>query len=172
MTRVLVTYASKHGSTEEIARAIAHELHERNLDVDCVDVGDASLGVFDAVILGSAVYMGRWRSEARHFLKKHSDTLRAIPFWIFSSGPVGEKADDEIEQNSKWLEPHRILELAEAAGMRGHIVFGGRLPTDPHGFVENSMVRNTPEEFHDSRDWDAIRRWADEVAEKLQPAHA
>ena len=172
MTRVLVTYASKHGSTEEIARAIAHELRERNLDVDCVDVGDASLGVFDAVILGSAVYMGRWRSEARHFLKKHLDTLSTIPFWIFSSGPVGEKADDEIEENSKWLEPHRILELAEAAGLRGHTVFGGRLPTDPHGFVENSMVRNTPEEFRDSRDWAAIGRWADEVAEQLQPAHA
>jgi menaquinone-dependent protoporphyrinogen oxidase len=172
MTRVLVTYASKHGSTEEIARAIAHELRERNLDVDCVDVGDASLGVFDAVILGSAVYMGRWRSEARHFLKKHREALSTIPFWIFSSGPVGEKADDEIEENSNWLEPHRVLELAESAGMRGHIVFGGRLPTDPHGFVENSMVRSTPEEFRDSRDWDAIRRWADEVAEQLQPAHA
>ena len=172
MTRVLVTYASKHGSTEEIARAIAHELRERNLDTDCVGVGDASLGAFDAVILGSAVYMGRWRSEARHFLKKHLDTLSTIPFWIFSSGPVGEKADDEIEQNSKWLEPRRILELAESAGVRGHIAFAGRLPTDPHGFVETAMVRNTPEEFRDSRDWDAIRRWADEVAEQLQPAHA
>ena len=172
MTRVLVTYASKHGSTEEIARAIAHELRERNLDVDCVDVGDASLGVFDAVILGSAVYMGRWRGEARHFLKKHLHTLSTMPFWIFSSGPVGEKADEEIEQNSKWLEPHRILDLAESAGVRGHIAFGGRLPTDPQGFIENSMVRNTPEEFRDSRDWDAIRQWADGVAEQLQPAHA
>ena len=65
-----------------------------------------------------------------------------------------------------------MLELAESAGVRGHIVFGGRLPTDPEGFIENSMVRNTPEEFRDSRDWDAIRRWADEVAEQLQPAHA
>ena len=172
MTRVLVTYASKHGSTEEIARAIAHELRERNLDVDCVDVGDASLGVFDAVILGSAVYMGRWRSEAKHFLKKHLDTLSTIPFWIFSSGPVGEKAQEDFDKNAKWLEPHRVLEIAEKAGMRGHMVFGGRLPTDPEGFMENSMVRNTPEEFRDSRDWDAIRRWADEVAEQLQPAHA
>ena len=172
MTRVLVTYASKHGSTEEIARAIAHELRERNLDVDCVGVGDASLGVFDAVVLGSAVYMGRWRSEARHFLKKHLDTLSKVPFWIFSSGPVGEKVQEEFEQNSKWLEPHRILDLAESAGVRGHIAFAGRLPTDPHGFVENSMVKNTPQEFRDSRDWDAIRRWADDVAEQLQPAHA
>jgi menaquinone-dependent protoporphyrinogen oxidase len=172
MTRVLVTYASKHGSTEEIARAIAHELQERNLDTDCVEVGDASLGVFDAVILGSAVYAGRWRSEARHFLKKHLDEFSKVPFWIFSSGPVGEKAQEDFEQNSKWLEPHKVLELAESAGMRGHKVFGGRLPTDPHGMIENSMVRNTPEEFRDLRDWDAIRAWADEVAKELQPAPA
>ena len=172
MTRVLVTYASKHGSTEEIARAVAHELSERNLDTDCVSVGDASLGVFDAVILGSAVYAGRWRSEARHFLKKHLEALSEVPFWIFSSGPVGEKAQEDLDKNSKWLEPHKVLELAEKAGVRGHVVFGGRLPTDPHGFVENSMVRNTPEEFSDSRDWDAIRAWADQVAAELQPAHA
>ena len=172
MTRILVTYASKHGSTGEIARAIADELRERNLDADCVDVEVASLGAFDAVILGSAVYAGRWRSEARHFLKKHVDTLAKVPFWIFSSGPVGEKAQEDFDKNSKWLEPHRVLEIAEKAGMRGHIVFGGRLPTDPEGFMENSMVRNTPEEFRDSRDWDAIRQWADGVAEQLQPAHA
>lgn len=172
MTRVLVTYASKHGSTGEIARAIADELRERNLDADCVDVQVASLGAFDAVILGSAVYAGRWRKEARQFLKKHHDALSKVPFWIFSSGPVGEKAQEDFEKNSKWLEPHRVLELAEAAGVRGHIVFGGRLPADPEGFVENAMVRNTPEEFSDARDWVAIRRWADEVAAELQPAHA
>ena len=172
MTRILVTYASKHGSTGEIARAIAAELRERNLDADCVDVEVASLGVFDAVILGSAVYAGRWRHEARRFLKKHRDELSKVPFWIFSSGPVGESAEKDVENSSKWLEPHRVLELAEAAGVRGHIVFGGRLPMDPQGFVENAMVRNTPEEFSDARDWVAIRLWADEVAEVLQPAHA
>jgi menaquinone-dependent protoporphyrinogen oxidase len=172
MTRVLVTYASKHGSTGEIARAIADELKERNLDADCVEVGDASLGAFDAVILGSAMYMGRWRSEARHFLKKHRDELSHMPFWIFSSGPVGEKKEEDVEDNTKWLEPHRVLDLAESAGVRGHVVFGGRLPTDPHGFVENAMVKNTPVELQDARDWTAIRAWADEVAQQLQPAHA
>lgn len=172
MTRVLVTYASKHGSTGEIARAIAAELRERNLDADCVDVEVASLGAFDAVILGSAVYAGRWRSEARHFLKKHLDTLSKVPFWIFSSGPVGEKAQEDFEENSKWLEPHRVLELAESAGVRGHMVFAGRVPPDPEGFVEKSMLKNTPEQFRDLRDWDAIRRWADEVADQLQQARA
>jgi menaquinone-dependent protoporphyrinogen oxidase len=170
MTRVLVTYASKHGSTGEIARAIADELRERNLDVDCVEVGVASLDVFDAVILGSAVYAGRWRREALHFLKKHREALSKVPFWVFSSGPTGEKAHEDFEKNSKWLEPHHVLDLAESAGMRGHVVFGGKVPDDPEGFIENSMVRNTPEEFRDSRNWEDIRRWADEVADQLQPA--
>jgi menaquinone-dependent protoporphyrinogen oxidase len=168
MTRVLVTYASKHGSTGEIAAAIAAELRDKGLDADCVDVGAASLGAFDAVVLGSAVYMGRWRPEARRFLKKHADELSSVPFWIFSSGPVGEKAEEEFEEGGKWLEPPKVLERAGAAGMRGHVVFGGRVPRDPDGWVEKSMSRNTPEEFQDARDWDKIREWADEIAADLR----
>jgi menaquinone-dependent protoporphyrinogen oxidase len=168
MTRVLVTYASKHGSTGEIAEAIAEELRQKGLDADCVDVGAASLGAFDAVVLGSAVYMGRWRSEARRFLKKHVDELSKLPFWIFSSGPVGEKADEDFEENGTWLEPRKVLERAESAGVRGHVVFGGRMPREPDGWVEKSMVRNTPEQFKDARDWDKIRAWADEIAESLR----
>ena len=167
MTRVLVTYASKHGSTAEIAEAIAAELRTHGLTVDSADATEASPAGFDAVVLGSAVYVGRWRREARRFLKTNLDALRAVPFWIFSSGPAGEKAAEDLAENGKWLEPHKVLALAESAGVRGHTVFSGRVPVDPHGFVEESMVRNTPAEFQDSRDWDEIQRWAAGIASEL-----
>ena len=95
--RVLVTWASKHGSTSEIAAAVAR-------DLQASDAGRASGLVasavpveqrpdptgFDAVVLGSAVYVGRWREEARDYAAEHTTALRSRPVWLFSSGPIGE----------------------------------------------------------------------------------
>jgi menaquinone-dependent protoporphyrinogen oxidase len=168
MANVLVAFASKHHSTAEIAEAVAEELRANGHAVDCVDAGGAAAADgYDAVVLGSAVYIGRWRREARQYLKHNSEALSHIPFWIFSSGPVGEQSDEDAGGEEKWLEPHKVLKQAEAAGVRGHVVFGGRVPQDPGNFVERSMLQNTPEQFRDLRDWDEIRDWAASVAREL-----
>lgn len=165
--RVLVTYASKNGSTEEIAEAIADELSSHGLEVICRSARDGDADGVDAVILGSAVYAGRWLRPARRFLKDESDRLRHLPFWLFSSGPFGEQATHPTEADLRWQEPPKVISRAQELGVRGHAVFGGRLPTDPHGFVEMAMVRNTPEENRDARDWAQIRSWASTVAHDL-----
>ncbi|MCL4287774.1 MAG: flavodoxin, partial [Thermoleophilia bacterium] len=67
---VLVAYASKHGSTAEIAAAVAAEIREHGLGADCVAAGEvADVERYDAVVLGSAVYLKRWQGDARHFLR-------------------------------------------------------------------------------------------------------
>ncbi len=170
MTKVLVAYASKHHSTAEIADAVADELRAHGLDVECLEAGETSAEGYDAVVLGSAMYAGRWLRHARTFLKHNLDALKQVPFWIFTSGPVGENVDKELEEDSKWLEPHHVLGLAESVGLRGHVVFAGKIPEDPHGFIEKAMARNTPEEFRDSRDWDQIRKWGAEIATELGAA--
>jgi menaquinone-dependent protoporphyrinogen oxidase len=161
---VLVAYASKRGSTAEIAETVAATLRREGLKV-CLDpAGEVqSLERFDAVVLGSAVYMKRWRGDARHFLKKHRKALRQRPFWVFSSGPVGDPAQD----NPDWMEPPELAEKVEELGGRGHAVFGGCLPTEPKGFIERAMVEDTPREHRDRRDWDEIRAWAQQIAEQL-----
>ena len=154
---VLVAYASKHGSTGEIADAIAATLRESGLDADCREAGDVtSLEPYDAVVLGSAVYMRRWRGGAKRFLRRHADALAERPFWVFSSGPVGEPAADE--KMSRWLEPPRVIRQIEELGAREHVVFGGRAPAG------STMETSTPAEFRDRRDWDEIRDWAREIA--------
>lgn len=160
----LVAYASKRGSTAEIAETVAATLRRAGLEVDLRSVeAVTSLEPYDAVVLGSAVYMKRWRGDARHFLKKHRKTLRQRPFWVFSSGPVGDPADD----NPDWNEPPKLAEKIEEMGGRGHVVFGGSLPLQPRGRMERAMVEETPKQYRDRRDWNQIREWAGQVASEL-----
>ena len=165
---VLVAYASKRGSTAEIAETVAATLRREGLGV-CLERAEdvPSLDPYDAVVLGSAVYMKRWRGDARHFLKKHRKPLRQMPFWVFSSGPVGDPADD----NPAWAEPPKIIERVEELGGRGHVIFGGCLPAEPKGFVERALLEGTPPEHRDRRDWAAIRTWTHQIAADLAAAH-
>jgi menaquinone-dependent protoporphyrinogen oxidase len=163
---VLVAYSSKRGSTAEIAETLAATLRREGFGV-CLERAEEvrSLEPYDAVVLGSAVYMKRWRGEAKHFLKKHRKALRQKPFWVFSSGPVGDPAND----NPEWMEPPKLAEKVEELGGRGHAVFGGRVPTEPRGLMEKAMAEGIPEQFRDRRDWNAIRAWAAEIAHELAP---
>lgn len=164
---MLVAYASKRGSTAEIAETVAAELRRCGHSVKCERAEDVpGLDGCDAVVLGSAVYMKRWRGDAKHFLRKHRKALAKMPFWIFSSGPVGDPA----EEDPAWSEPTSVVDKAEHLGARGHVVFGGSLPREPHGLMEKAMAEGIPPEFRDRRDWDEIRGWAKGVAAQLNGA--
>jgi menaquinone-dependent protoporphyrinogen oxidase len=161
---VLVAYASKRGSTAEIAATVAASLRRAGLSVECERVEEVrSLDPYDAVVIGSAVYMKRWRGDARHFLKKHRKALRRMPVWVFSSGPVGDPAND----NPDWMESPKLVARLEEMGVRDHVVFGGSVPREPQGLMEKAMAEGTPEEYRDRRDWEQIRAWAEGVAAAL-----
>jgi menaquinone-dependent protoporphyrinogen oxidase len=165
VTRVLVAFASKHGSTAEIAEAIADKLRESGFGVDCLPVGSvAALTGYDAIVIGSAVYIGHWQPEARRFVHRHARELARRPLWAFSSGPAGASAE-ALEPQS--LEPRRIVADLKRLGAREHVVFGGRLPTEPHGPLQRALVRNTPERHRDLRNWAEIRAWASGIAAEL-----
>ena len=165
MTRVLIGYASKHGSTAEIAEVIADKMRESRLQVDCRPLSEIdSLKDYDAVVRGCALYINAWRHEARRFLHQHADELSERPLWVFSSGPVGESAG-ALEPAS--LDPKRVMAEVERLGAREHVVFGGRLPTAPHGPLERALVRRTPERYRDRRYWAEIREWAARIADAL-----
>ncbi len=167
MIKVLVAYASKRGATAEIAEAVATTLRDAGLTVDCREAGDVNdVRPYDAVVLGSAVYLRRWRGDAKHFLRHHRKELEQRPLWVFSSGPTGDPARDD----AAWTEPARTMAKVEALGAREHVVFGGRVPDHPRGPVQRAMVEGTPPEYRDRRDWDAIRDCARGIANALRAA--
>jgi menaquinone-dependent protoporphyrinogen oxidase len=163
MSSVLVAYGTKHGATREIAEAIADEIKRAGHAVDCT-VADAVRGVddYDAAVIGSAVYIKRWRSDARRLLKRNAKALASRPLWVFSSGPCGEKPDP------RWSEPGKIVAQAERLGAREHVVFGGRLPVEPANFMERAMVNGCPPEHRDLRNWDEIRAWGARIGTQLK----
>ena len=80
------------------------------------------------------------------------------------TGPVGDPEND----NADWAEPGRTIAKAVELGTRDHVVFGGSVPEHPDGMMMRSMAKNTPAEYRDRRDWDAIRAWADGIADALR----
>jgi menaquinone-dependent protoporphyrinogen IX oxidase len=165
--RVLVVVASRHGSTAEIGGALARAIGE-------CDAGRAAglvaVGVpveqrpdpasWDAVVIGSAVYAGRWLEPAREYVAGHAALLRTRPTWLFSSGPIGEPPFPADE-------PHDIQPLRQLIGARGHAVFPGRLEKDRLGFGERAMVTAMRAPVGDFRDRAAVESWGAEVANEI-----
>jgi len=160
--KILITGASRHGSTREIADAIAEELRTTGLAADVRDAASVtSLDGYDAVFIGSAIYMGGWMPEARHLIDRCETPLRERAVWLFSSGPLGN--DDPQPAG----EPAQIAEILQRTNARQHQVFAGKLDRDALGFGERMIARMVHAPDGDFRDWDAIRDWARQIAKAL-----
>jgi len=161
---VLVTVASKHGSTGEIGELIAGVLRDASLVVESRSPETVrDVAPFDAVVLGSAIYAGRWLQPARAFVDRHADALARRPTWIFSSGPIGDPPLPAAESME-------AAEIAARLGARDLRTFAGRLDRAQLGFMERTVTRALKAPEGDFRDLDAIRSWADEIAIALQTA--
>jgi menaquinone-dependent protoporphyrinogen oxidase len=166
--RILVTVASKHGATGQIGEIVAGVLRDAGHEVDSL-IPEAARNVssYDAVVLGSAVYAGRWLEPARTFVERHAAELATREVWIFSSGPLGDPPMPAGESLD-------AVEVAARAGARGHRTFAGRLDRSQLGFMERTATRALKAPEGDFRDFEAIRTWADEIAaalhEKAVPA--
>ena len=161
---VLVAVASKHGSTAEIAGGIAEELRARGHVVEVRDVAERfDVAQYEAAVIGSAIYMGNWMSEALQFVEGYQEPLRQMPVWLFSSGPLGEEYPEGMGR------PQNLEELVEMTGARDHTVFVGKLDKDELGFGERMIARVVKAPEGDFRNWPESRRWAAHIAEALEP---
>lgn len=165
---ILVTYASKYGATKEIAAKIGEVLRQDGLQVDILPVqGVRDLSGYGAVILGSAVYIGKWQKEAIKFLQTHETSLRDRPVWLFSSGPTGE--GDPVQLVEGKCLPADLQPVADRIQPRDVAVFHGHINPDKINFIEKwAIKRLVKKPFGDFRDWDSIIAWATRTANALK----
>jgi menaquinone-dependent protoporphyrinogen oxidase len=157
MKRIVVAYASKHGSTEDVGREIASTLR-RGGNIVYLHGAEtvADLSSYDAVVLGGALYMGRWHRDARRFLELHRSALERMPFAAFALGPPSlEKEADSRKQLQYALDRAHVLPDTVA-------IFGGVIDPARLRFPFNHMPRT------DARDWPAIEQWALEVLQLVE----
>jgi menaquinone-dependent protoporphyrinogen oxidase len=158
--RVLITWGSRHGGTEDIARQIGRTLHDQGIDA-VLEPASAhpSLAGIDAVLVGGGLYANRWHRSSRRFV---SQNVAALPVWFFSSGPLDRSA--ELRE----LPPVReVGALMRRIGAIGHATFGGRLAPDVKGFAASVLIRTHSGDWRNS---DRVQAWATGVAEALPGA--
>lgn len=164
--RVLVAYATKHGATKEIAEKIGQILRHGDLQIDVKCVGDVKdLNAYEAIVLGSAVYIGKWRKEAVKFLQEHEKALTERMVWLFSSGPTG--TGDPVELADDWLFPPMLQPVVDRIQPQDIALFSGELNPEELNFIEKWMIRTVKAPVGDFRDWDGITAWATSISNVL-----
>ena len=192
--RALVVYATKHGSTREIADAVAAELRAAFSDVDLREADSAPPPAgFDAVVVGGPMIMG-WHRDAERYVKKHRDQLASVPFALFVTAasltedgmdayqgvPVAKDAwlvkkpgnADKLTRKERYALPsHYLGDISKACapGRPRTVAFlAGSLDLTTMNVFEKLfvllIVGATP---GDGRHWDFVREWAAEAAKTL-----
>jgi len=162
---VLVAYATRYGSTQEVAEAVAATLRERRLEVDLRPAREVrSLESYGAVVLGTALYMFRLHKDARRFLTRHPEALSKRPVAIFAMGPFN---NDEKEWQGVRAQLDKELSMFPWLTPVAQEVFGGKFDPAKLRFPYNLVPYLKRLPASDIRDWKAINTWASSIAEKL-----
>jgi menaquinone-dependent protoporphyrinogen oxidase len=163
---VLVTAASTHGATAEIAARISADLAETGIEVELRKLDELrDVSHYEAFVVGSGIYFGQWLKPGKKFVESHQQELCRHPTWLFSSGPiVGDPptAGPEDTANGDTL--------AGTVHAREHKVFAGKLDERDLNWCERIAVRCAHAHQGDYRDWQAIDDWAASIGRELQQA--
>jgi menaquinone-dependent protoporphyrinogen oxidase len=163
MAEVLVAYGSKMGGTAGIAERIADTLRGRGHQVTLVPAGEGPKDrAWDAVVLGSGLYAGRWHKDALRFLRRLAKaSQKPSRVWLFHSGPLGDEHADDPEPA-----PAKVQALAARLGAEDVVTFGGRFRAeDASGFIAKAMAKGNV--LGDWRRLDHAEAWANSIAGEL-----
>ncbi|MGC2239437.1 MAG: flavodoxin domain-containing protein [Acidimicrobiia bacterium] len=164
--RILIAHGSKMGGTEGLAGMLGTDLTSAGFEVDVVPAAKVKdLRPYEAVIIGGALYAGRWHKDARSLVKRFQTDLVRQAVWFFASGPLDDSAEERTIPPVSQIQ--KLMDLVHA---KGYMTFGGRLPADAKGFPASAMAKN---HAGDWRDPEHVSAWADEIVNDLRslPVH-
>ena len=163
MARILVAYATKKGSTTEIAQAIGKELNASGHVVDVADIRTIpSVTGYNAVVIGGPVYVGKIDGVGK-FVKRHSTELAMVPVAGFVVCLAAAAKDPEgMALAEKAL--HAALDPLRPVA---ETIFAGRLDPSKLSWLQKLMTEKAKSPVGDFRDWTAIAAWAKELPGKM-----
>jgi menaquinone-dependent protoporphyrinogen oxidase len=162
---VLVGYASRNGSTRQVALEIGSRLREHGLDVDVRPLtGVGSVSGYAGVVLGSALYSGGWLPEAAEFLGRHADLLAEREVWTFT---VGRRCEhNRFRSRGQWEDAKEIGAVHAQLRPRSHHFFPA--VTDPSALTVRQRVRLRPVGgYGDVRQRPEVNSWATTIARQV-----
>ena len=161
--KILVAYATRFGSTHEVAEAIAAALRQAGAEVDIRPMQQIKgLDNYDAVVLGAAIYNTRWHPDAHQFLSQYQESLSRRPVAIFALGPLSTSDAAKLRsrrQLNKELEKYPWLKPVAME------MFVGKIDPAKLSFFDRLGTAAS-----DNREWAAIRTWANALPAQLQRA--
>jgi menaquinone-dependent protoporphyrinogen oxidase len=163
--RILVAYASRKGSTAEIAQAIGKELQSGGYTVDIAEMtGISSIEDYNVVIIGAPIYMGRIVSDMGTFIKRFGIHLKKIPVAAFAVGIAPKSTEPDAVVHAMKTLRVSVASLQPVA----ETVFAGKLDPTKLSFFQRKMTEIVKSPVGDFRDWDAIATWGRSVAVTIE----
>jgi menaquinone-dependent protoporphyrinogen oxidase len=165
--KVLIAYGSRLGATEGIAERIGEVLRADGLTVSVQPAAGAGpIEDYEAAIVGGGIYAGHWHKSVKEFVDDNAGALGNMPVWLFSSGPVGQRATESVP-----IDAVEVAGMAARIHARGHTVFLGaldrsRVDTSDLSGLERLVTRTFLPQG-DWRDWSTIEAWAHAIAREL-----
>jgi menaquinone-dependent protoporphyrinogen oxidase len=168
--KILVTYASRTGSTAGVAEAIGKTLAENGAQVEVRPMQDIKdLAPYKAVVAGSAIREGKWLPEAMQFVETHQATLARKPFAAFLVCMTLAMKNEKYRQGVKdWLEPVRKLVKPVSEGFFAGVLDLSQVPSLRTSLMFRFSIAFGIWSEGDHRDWRAIHDWASNLVVKLQ----
>lgn len=158
--RVRVAYATRNGSTAEIAQAIGKELTIEGHTVDVAEIKTIStLADYNAVVIGGPLYMGSLDGSVGKFIAKHQEHLLKLPVAAFAAGLAPKNPDP----NAITMAMDALKKSMGPITPVASVLFAGKLDPAKVNFVMRKFLEMAKIPAGDFRDWDAIAAWTREL---------
>ncbi len=167
VNKILIAYATRAGSTAEVAGTIGQVLSSGGATVDVRPLKDVTdLRGYNAFVIGSAIRMGQWLPEAVQFVKTNQPTLAgARTVYFLVSGFLREDTPEMRVKVAAFLDPVRKILEPASIGM-----FAGKMDFGKLSWIDRTIAQMVKSPEGDFRNWDAIRAWASDLRPILSPA--